>query len=57
MAVQLQKAEAEDGAWDDMKAGLERSWREFKDAFSNASSKFKYQINHEATSCFITKVH
>jgi len=40
---------AGDGTWDDMKAGLERSWREFKDAFSNASVKFKHQINHEAT--------
>jgi chromosome segregation ATPase len=36
---QLRKAG--DGSWDGMKAGLERSWKEFKGAFSNASAKFK----------------
>jgi DNA mismatch repair ATPase MutS len=37
--TQLQ--EAGDGAWGEMKAGLERSWTEFKGAFSKASEKFK----------------
>ncbi|MEJ2544078.1 MAG: hypothetical protein P8Y99_08415 [Calditrichaceae bacterium] len=36
-----QLQEAGDGAWDEMKTGLERSWTEFKNAFSNASAKFK----------------
>jgi uncharacterized coiled-coil DUF342 family protein len=36
-----QLQEAGDGAWDEMKTGLERSWTEFKGAFSNASAKFK----------------
>ena len=30
-----------DGAWYELKAGLDRSWTEFKGAFSNASAKFK----------------
>jgi len=32
---------AGDGSWDEMKAGLERSRKEFKGAFSNAFAKFK----------------
>ena len=36
-----QLREAGDGAWDMMKAGLERSLSEFKGAFSNAAAKFK----------------
>ncbi len=36
-----QLQEAGDGAWDEMKSGLERSWTEFKGAFTNASAKFK----------------
>ena len=36
-----QLQESGDGAWDEIKAGLERSWTEFKGAFSKASEKFK----------------
>jgi hypothetical protein len=36
-----QLREAGDGAWDMMKAGLERSSSEFRSAFSNAAAKFK----------------
>ena len=36
-----QLQEAGDGAWDEMKNGLERSWTEFKGAFTKASAKFK----------------
>jgi hypothetical protein len=36
-----QLQEAGDGAWDTMKAGLERSLSEFKGAFSDAAAKFK----------------
>lgn len=36
-----QLQEAGDGAWDEMKTGLERSWTEFKGAFTKASAKFK----------------
>jgi DNA polymerase IIIc chi subunit len=36
-----QLREAGDGAWDMMKAGLERSLSEFRSAFSNAAAKFK----------------
>ncbi|MFZ0390206.1 MAG: coiled coil domain-containing protein [Calditrichia bacterium] len=36
-----QLQEAGGGALNEMKAGLERSWKEFKGAFSNASGKFK----------------
>jgi predicted nuclease with TOPRIM domain len=32
---------AEDGAWDDMKTGVEKSWKELKSAFSIASARFK----------------
>jgi predicted nuclease with TOPRIM domain len=38
---QLHKAG--DGAWDEIKTGVEKSWTEFKGAFSNASAKFKQQ--------------
>jgi hypothetical protein len=30
-----------EAAWDGTKAGLERTWTEFKDAFSNVSGTFK----------------
>jgi hypothetical protein len=33
--------EAGDGAWDDMKKGMEKSWTELRGAFSNAFAKFK----------------
>jgi recombinational DNA repair ATPase RecF len=43
-----QLQDAGDDAWDEMKTGLERSWTEFKSAFSNASSKFKQgQVDHK----------
>jgi predicted nucleic acid-binding Zn-ribbon protein len=32
---------AEDGAWEDVKAGVEKSWEELKGAFSKASARFK----------------
>jgi flagellar hook-basal body complex protein FliE len=32
---------AEDGAWDDVKEGVEKSWHELKSAFSNAKARFK----------------
>jgi len=43
-----QLQDAGDDAWDEIKSGLEKSWVEFKGAFSNASSKFKQeQVNHK----------
>jgi recombinational DNA repair ATPase RecF len=43
-----QLQEAGDDAWDEIKSGVERSWNEFKGAFSNASAKFKQeQVNHK----------
>ncbi len=36
-----QLQEAGEGAWDDMKAGIEKSWTELTGAFSNAFAKFK----------------
>ena len=38
-----QLQEAGDGAWNEIKTGVERSWMEFKGAISNASAKFKQQ--------------
>jgi DNA polymerase IIIc chi subunit len=32
---------ADDGAWDDVKVGVEKSWHELKSAFSNAKARFK----------------
>ncbi|HEX9654996.1 MAG TPA: coiled coil domain-containing protein, partial [bacterium] len=32
---------AGNGSWDDMKAGVEKSWGELKGAFSKASTRFK----------------
>lgn len=36
-----QLQEAGDGAWDEVKAGVEKSWTELTGAFSNAFTKFK----------------
>jgi len=33
--------DAGDGAWDDMKAGVEKSWTELTGAFASAFAKFK----------------
>jgi septal ring factor EnvC (AmiA/AmiB activator) len=32
---------AGEGTWDDMKAGLEKSWIDFKSTFSKVSTRFK----------------